>query len=297
MKKLIKKIWLLFVVLTMVYAGSAMGQTKVQVVTKTLDGQEKWTPGMKLEIVGENAVIHCESHAGSSILYEIEIIAKHPEKGIAEKDLKKVKWISGRQGKTLIMRNYIELAAGDARPESNLKVIWHIKIPESCPLTINNYFGEIMVENTRSTVNIISEFTSIELINTKGEITVDSKFGDISGRLLDGRVEIKSSRSNIHLEKAAGTINIHALLAQINLEIFTNLEALTIEAEKSEITLEAGNKFRYLLDLENTDFGKPAWMVFDPPGKKENIHKVNFNDLPDSPLIQIKQRIGTLEIK
>ena len=68
MEKIIIKIWLVFVLITEVFAGSAMGQTKIQVVTKTLDGQEKWTPGMKLEIVGENAVIHCESYAGSSIL-------------------------------------------------------------------------------------------------------------------------------------------------------------------------------------------------------------------------------------
>ncbi len=297
MEKIIIKIWLVFVLITEVFAGSAMGQTNIQVVTKTLDGQEKWTPGMKLEIVGENAVIHCESHAGSSILYEIEIIAKNADKEKAALDLKKVKWISGRQGKTLFMRNYLELAPGDARPESNLKVIWHIKIPETCPLTINNYFGEIAVENTKGTLKIASEFATIELINAKGEIKVESKFGDISGKLLDGRIEIKSSRSNIHLENVAGTITIDAMVAKINLERFIRLEALTIGAEKSEITLEAGNKFRYLLDLENTDFEKPAWMVFDPPGKKEDIRKVNFNDLSDRPLIQIKQSIGTLEIK
>jgi hypothetical protein len=277
--------------------STALGQTKVQVLTKTLDGHEKWTPGMKLEINGENAVIRCESHPGNSILYEIEIIAKHPEKEIAEKDLKKVKWISGWQGKTLFMRNYIELAAGDARPESSLKVIWHIKLPETCPLTINNYFGEIAVENTKSSLNIFSEFASIVIINVKGEIKVESKFGDILGKLIDGRIEIKSTRSDIHLEKAAGTILIDAVLAQLNLESFTNLEALNIEAKKSEISITAGNKFRYSLDLENVDFGKPAWMVFDLPGKKENIRTVNFNDLPDRPLIQIKQSIGTLEIK
>ncbi len=296
MKKIINIILLIFVLITAVFVSAAMGQTKVQVLTKTLDGHEKWTKGMKLEINGENAVIHCEAHPGNSITYEIEIIAKHADKERAENDLKKMKWISGRQGKTLFMRNYIELAAGDARPESSLKVIWHIKIPESCPLTINNYFGEITIENTNSTINIISEFASIELINTKGEIMVESKFGDISGKLMDGRIEIKSTRSNIHLEKAAGIIIIDAMLAQINLEDFTRLEVLNLEAEKSEISINTGNKFRYLLDLENTDFEKPAWMIYDPPDKNESIRKVNFIELPDRPIIQIKQSIGTLEI-
>ncbi len=85
--------------------------------------------------------------------------------------------------------------------------------------------------------------------------------------MLDGRIEINSNRSNIHLEKVSGTIDIDAAVAKINLENFTHLEALSIEAEKSEIRLEAGNKFRYILELDNTDFDKPVWMLFDPPEK------------------------------
>ena len=297
MKKTINTILLIFIVITTVFMSSAMGQTKVQVVTKTLNGLEKWTPGMKLEINGENAVINCESYTGKSISYEVQIISKNADKANAEVDLKKVKWISGKQGKTIFMRNYIELASGETRPESMLKVFWHIKIPEACPLTINTYFGEITVENTKNTLNINSEFASIELTNAKGEIKVESKFGDISGKLLDGRIDIKSNRSNIHLEKISGTINIDASVAKINLEHFTRLKALTIKAEKSEIALDAGREFRYIFELDNVDFKEPAWMIFDPPGKKENIRKVNFIKIPDNPLIQIKQSIGTLEIK
>jgi hypothetical protein len=296
MKKKINIIVLISIVIIKISIGNVFGQTTVQVVTKTIDGNEKWTAGVKLEVVGENAIIYCESHPGNSISYEIQIIAKHTDKEKAELDLKKMKWISGKQGKTLFMRNYIELASEDALPESMLKVIYHIKIPETCPLTINNYFGEITVENTKSTLNINSEFARIELINIQGEIKVETKFGDISGKFLNGLIEINSNRSNIQLEKLSGTIDIDAVVAEINLGVFTSLEALNIEAEKSKIKLEAGNKFRYILELDNTDFEKPVWMLFDPPEKKPNIQKVNFIDLPDKPLIQIKQRIGTLEI-
>ena len=297
MKKTIHNILLIFIVITTAFMGSAMGQTKVQVVTKTLNGLEKWTPGMKLEINGENAEIKCESWTGKSISYEVQIISKNADKAKAELDLKKAKWISGKQGKTIFMRNYIELASGETRPESMLKVIWHIKIPEACPLTINTYFGEITVENTKSTLNINSEFASIELANAKGEINVESKFGDISGELLDGRIDIKSNRSNIHLEKVSGTINIDASVAKINLERFTRLKALNITAEKSEIAFDSGREFRYIFELDNVDFKEPTWMIFDPPEKKESIRKVNFIKIPDNPLIQIKQSIGTLEIK
>lgn len=297
MEKIIDKIWLVFIFITTVFMSSVTGQTKVQVLTKTLEGQKKWTPAMKLEINGENAVIFCESYTGKSISFEIQIIAKHADKEKAELDLEKVKWISGIQGKTIFMRNYIELASGDARPESMLKVIYHIKIPENCPLTINNYFGEITVENTKGALNINSEFATITLGNVKGNLEVESKFGDISGKLLDGKIEIKSTRSDIYLEQVAGEIIIDASVTKINLEHFTKLESLTIKAEKSEIMLESGNKFRYFLDLDNTDFKKPNWMIFDPHEKKASIRKVNFIEHPNKPLIHIKQMIGILEIK
>jgi len=296
MKNSIHKIGFIFLAAILLFANRIDGQTNVQVVTKTLAGEEKWVAGMKLEINGENALIHCETHPEQSILYEIEIISKHSEKEKAENDLNKMKWVSGKQGKTLFMRNYIELASGDTKPESNLKVMYHIKFPEGCPLTINNYFGEIKVENTQSMLKINSEFAGIDLINAKGEIEVESKFGDISGKLLNGNIEVTSNRANIDFENISGTLKILATVARINLRSLSQIQSLSIEVEKSEISIDAGNEFRYFLDIKNTELEKPSWMTFDPDDKAENIHKVNFIKLPGNPLIQVKQNIGTLKI-
>jgi hypothetical protein len=60
MKKAYTKISIIFLVLIIVLVGRIYGQTTVQVVTKSVTGEEKWVPGMKLEINGENSEIHCE---------------------------------------------------------------------------------------------------------------------------------------------------------------------------------------------------------------------------------------------
>lgn len=297
MKKASTKISFIFLLLMTVLAGRIYGQTTVQVVTKSITGEEKWVPGMKLEINGENSEIHCETHAANTILYEVHLIAKHTDRKQAERDLKKQKWVKGMQGKKLLMRNYIELTQDDQRPESNLKAIYHIKIPETCPVSINNYFGEIIVKNTNGELNIDSEFTNITLKNTHGKIYIDSRLGDIMGALVGGRVDIRSNRSNVYLTGISGSITLDATIAKIKLDELGEITAINIEAEKSEVSLAANNKFRFLIDLNKVDFKKPDWLKPDPPAKEKDVMKINFELMPGSPLINIKLSIGTLNLK
>ncbi len=297
MKKSIHKIISIYLLLTFWSITLACAQTTIQVVTKTLLGEEKWTEGLKLELNSENAEIHCSTKSGNTISYEIQLIAKHASKELAESDLNKMKWITGRQGKTLFMRNYIELTPGDVRLESMLKVIYHIKIPEKCPLTINNYFGEITVKNTGNALTIKSEFATVTLNNIKGNIEIESKFGDITATSLHGNIQILSNRSNIKLSEISGLIDIEAMVAEISLDNIHNLNRLNITAEKSETRLSCGNNYRFVLGLKKVDFEKPDWMKMDTPQQNDIAQKANFNALPDHPIIEIKQTVGTLEIK
>jgi len=279
------------------FASQMFAQTTVQVVTKTLSGEEQWTPGMALEINGENAEIHCSGHTANTIVYEIQLVAKHPDKKIAEQDLKKLLWISGEQGKKFVMRNYIELTRDDQRPKSNLKAIYHIKVPSDCPLTINNYFGEISIENINGQLDINSEFAPIKLNNVNGTINIKSKFGDITSKAIGGHITIYSTRSNIDFTGINGTLEIEAEVSEIKFDDLGKIIALTIEAEKSEISISAGNHFRYLLDITNVDFERPVWMSPKTFNVEKDLIKVNLDSMPESPLISIKLNIGTLELK
>jgi hypothetical protein len=200
-------------------------------------------------------------------------------------------------GKKLLMRNYIELNQDDQRPESNLKTIYHIKIPKTCPVAINNYFGEIIVKNTNGELNIDSEFTNITLKNTRGTISIDSRLGDISGELVGGRVYIRSNRSNVDLTGISGSITLDATVAKIKLDKLGEITAINIEAEKSEVNLAANNQFRFLIEMNKVDFKKPDWLKPDPPAKEKDVMKLNFESMPGSPIINIKLSIGTLNLK
>jgi hypothetical protein len=297
MKKLSTRILFIFILTSLISTGKLSGQVTVQVLTKTMSGDEQWQPGMKLEVNGENAEIYCTSHDENTIQWEVQLIAKHPDKAIAEYDLKNLKLATGVMGKKLVLRNYIEIEKNKARPESNLKTIYHIKIPKDCPLIINNYFGKIDLENISGNLEINSEFAGISLNQVSGRTKIASTFGDINAEAISGWTDIESKRANITMTNISGTINIDASLAEIKLDEFNEITSLMLEAEKSEVIIIAENKFRWLLDFNNVEFSPPAWMK---PSINENAEKtieVNFTEMPSVPLIQISLNIGTLEIK
>ncbi|MCF8366189.1 MAG: hypothetical protein K9H16_10420 [Bacteroidales bacterium] len=297
MKNSIHKICFIFLAAILLFANRIDGQTNVQVVTKTLSGEERWTPGMKLEINGENAEIHCSAYSGASISWEVKLIARHADKSIAESDLDKLKWVKGKIGRKLMMRNYIELSADESKPQSNLKVIYNIKVPASCPISINNYFGEINIKNLKADLDINSEFAPVFINNFDGNLKAESNFGDIQGDSLAGKIVIISKRSNIKLRNISGNVDLDALFAEIDIHSCAQLSALNIEAEKSEINLSVNPDNRFLLDLENVEFFKPPWMNSKNTEIDGNTTKVNFADFSDHALINISLSIGTLEFK
>ena len=297
MKNVSTHILLVFILTSLVLVGNLRGQVTVQVLTKNIVGQEPWEPGMKLEINGENAEIHCTSHDENTIQWEVQLIAKHPDKDVAEKDLKSLELVSGEVGKKLVLRNYIEVENHETRPESNLKAIYQIKIPEGCPLIINNYFGKIVLEEISGNLDINSEFAGINLRNISGRTKIESNFGDINIDATSGWIDIESKRSNISISNISGTINIDASLAEIKLDEFNEITSIMLESEKSEINITTENKFRWLLDIDNVEFSPPEWMESQILEKPDKTIKINFTEMPTKPLIQISLNIGTLEIK
>jgi len=279
------------------FVSELTGQVSVQVITQTLNGEVPWEDGMKLEINGENAEIYCISHKEYSIVWEVQLIAKHPDKAIAKDDLEMLKLVTGEIGKKLLLRNYVEVENSNSRPESNLKAIYQIKIPEDCPLIINNYFGKISLERITGKLDVSSEFASINMKNISGRTKIESNLGDISADSIAGWFDIVSKRSNISMTNISGTQNINASLAKIELDQLNKITSFRLEAEKSEVVFNTVNKFRWMLDLDNIEFNQPEWMQVSITGSPGKTMEVNFTEMPEAPLLQVSLNIGTLEIK
>ena len=89
---------MIMILILALFAGNreAYSQTKVQVITQKQAKTFKWKPGQALEIIGERAEIYCTTHDLNTITIEVELIAKHKDKSVAEKDLKKLQLMMDR---------------------------------------------------------------------------------------------------------------------------------------------------------------------------------------------------------
>ena len=299
MRKSVKNIMFFVVALLIAQGSPSYAQVKVQVVTQTITKSIHWEPGMSLWVQAERAEIYVSTHPADTIELNIQFIAKNENRKAAEADLKKMKWLNETSGKKVFLRNYIELERNESRPESDIKVIYDIKVPENCAVNINNYFGKIDVENMISELMINSEFSGINLQNIRGKTAIETTFGDVSGRRINGDLQLVSKRSNIHLSGLSGSIGLHSILADIALSDLDEITEIKIDAEKSKINIRTGNfdKYYFQLDLTQAELDKPESMQFAVTKNEKETIKASFNNPDNHALISIDLEIGSLTIE
>ncbi len=278
--------------------NKAVAQEKVYVVTKTINKSIQWSPNMSLQLTGERAEIYCTTHTQNTIDVKIEIIAENEDKKTAEYDLNKMKWIDKVSGKTIYLRNYVEIARGETRPQSDLKVIINIVVPETCNVNMVNYFGKINVNNAHSTLSIESKFCPVRLKNITGIVNVNSYFGDISADNIAGTAKFTTNQSDIDLNGISGSLTIQSNLATISIGGMNHPDKTSIQATKSKLILETGDftKFSFKFDLDNTTINKPDAMKLNFINKDNAKILARFNAETNYPLIDIEFNTGTLII-
>lgn len=274
-------------------------QPNEQVVTREISKTIEWAPGMSIMLNGENAEIYCTSHQSNTVEIDLTIISRHRDRSRAEADLKKMKWLTEVKNHVLYVRNYIELARNDSKPESALKVIYHVSVPENSPLDIKDYFGKINIENFNSTLNIKSEFSQIDLKELAGATTINTVFGNVIATRIPGDLAITSNRSDIDISGLGGKLIITSTLAKISLCDLNPGATVGIEAEKSFINLKINesNTYTYQFDLINSSFKKPAGMFPDFSKNDQEAITANYHTGGKFPVISVNLNVGSLTIE
>ena len=270
--------------------------TSFQVVSKMVEQVLPYSPGYEVNIEGERAEILVDTWEKDEVKVVIEIIAKHPDRSIAEMDIEAVKFSIDQHGQQIYFRNYISPDSGKPAPESQLKTIYTVYLPADCPVYLKNFFGEASVSNLERLLRLQTEFTQIFLKNLHGDTEVDSRFGDVHGDGLYGTVSITSHRSDITLMNLEGDFDITSKYGIIKLFSDGSLVNMNIDADRSDvfffdphptrygylltahygtITAPTDLKFNY---IENTQPIKQA--VFSPGGESATISvKISFGDI------------------
>jgi hypothetical protein len=175
----------------------SFSQVKVQVVTQEVTRKIEWKTGMSVMLSGENAEIVCTSHPENTIDIYLTIISKHTDRSIAETDLQKMKWLVEEKDNKCYIRNYIELTRNEALPESAIRVICNVQVPDGCPVDVRNYFGKTDISGLKSGLSVHNDYGPVSLSGVICNVTVNSVFGDITVTGAIGTTSISSSHSLI----------------------------------------------------------------------------------------------------
>lgn len=285
-----------FALLPLMCVLAVRAQTPLQVVTKTIEQTLPYVPGYEVNIEGEKAEIIVETWQNNSVRVILELVSKHPDRKIAERDINAMKYSIDQHGKMIYFRNYISPDIGQPKTESQIKAIYTVHLPEDCPVYLKNHFGNATISNLNNLLRLQSEFGKIYLEDMSGDLFIQTRFGDVFGERICGNLQIDARRSDVTLREVSGACDIKSSYGIIKLFSDDSLLKLNIDAEKSDvyffdphptvygytltahygsITVPTDLKMNY---LENTSAMKRA--TFTPAREKALISvKISFGDI------------------
>jgi hypothetical protein len=271
-------------------------QTKLQVVKKNVTKTWPYKEGFEVNIEGEKAEIVVETWSKNEVKVDIILLAKHPDRAIAEKDLDAMHYVTEQHGKNIYFRNYIQVESGQEKPQASLQAIYTVTLPEECPVYLKNNFGDATVNNLTKYLKLNTKFTNVGLNNLSGETHLQTQFGDIEATGLNGKVFIDAKRSDVTLRDITGIFDITTQYGVLKLftdrsELALNIDAMrsdvyffdpnptangyALEAKYGNITAPSDLKFNY---IENTNVMKHV--TFQPDGQTATMSvKISFGDV------------------
>lgn len=222
-------------------ANVLFGQSDVQTITDEIVENFKYKPRNNIEINAERADIFITGADIEEIQIKAIVVSKNASKSEARTDLSKMKVLSEKLGKTIYLRNYISVKDLDNKPNSNLKVVFEIKLPRACPVNIKNSFGQIMVTNLNAQVVIDSKYTKIDLSYLEGNGKVKSVLGDVNMHSSYGEFQFDLSRCDVVLQNSDGNYSIDSKYGSVTATVKPELEKLVVVGETVDVNLNMEN--------------------------------------------------------
>ncbi|GJM32556.1 MAG: hypothetical protein DHS20C18_15570 [Saprospiraceae bacterium] len=278
----------------------SFAQTTQQVITKTIEKSFAYKKGYEVNIEGEKAEVTINTWDKAEVSVHMEIIAKHPKKDIAERDIEKVKYLTQRIKNKIYLRNYASIEAGETAIEASLSAKYTIYLPKDCPVYLKNYFGTATVSNLNNRLRINGQFSTIGLENIEGFIDVTTRFGDLLAQHLNGQMKINARRSDITLSDIKGSYDIQAQYGVIKIFSDDDLVDLRIDAEKSDVFLYNPNPalFSYALTANHGNISLPNTLKADLKENTPDIKKVEFRPRQELyPSITISVTFGNISVE
>ena len=293
MKKLF---YILFIACVLPFVAN--GQ-EVRSVSNEISEVFKYKKNTNIEINGERAEINIEGADIDQIEIKATIISKNSSEAEAKKDIKTMKVLLEKLGKTVYARNYISIKKDSDKPNSNLKVIFDIRLPMNCSVTINNAFGDIQMKNLNGSINLKTRYSKINLAYLEGEGRIESLLGDVNIHSSYGSYSFVMSRCDLVMENSSGSFNINSKYGKVSAAIQPELEKLIVVGVSVDVALivdDVSSSYYNLISkdgkIQIDDALNVDYKLFD----EDNIQKVELNKEIDCSTLSIDTQFGSISV-
>ncbi len=241
---------ILFIII-LCFAIPAFGQTKIQVVTRTITKTFDYRPGSILDIKAEKANVNVKASANGEIKIKLLLIAKNPSKEEAEADLKFCGYQFGESSNTISVSNFFDLKNNYKEISSNLSAKYEIEAPSGIILKLKNIYGETQITGVDAVIKLNSGFGQIKISNVSGNLDISSNYSDITVEAIKAITTIDAQNADISLKGIYNPVVIKNHYGIISLEqIFANT---SIKSEMSEINVLVENLQKFNFDCSVKD--------------------------------------------
>ena len=273
----------------------AQGQTKVHVITKTVEKSFVPDPGHTLKIEGESAKIKIESWTRQDVKVVMNLISKGVTKPVAEKELSYQKYAIDDIKDAYTIRNFLLVPKGLKELSTIQQTEITVWAPQNLTMAITNSFGEIQIDGYDGQINITSEYTDIQMKNTSGKLTANCNFGDLSLVSFSGELRLNLIHTETSITSLVGKATIETNLGDVAIKELGLGSSLYVSGIKSDITLSVKNlqDFYWSIRSKYGELKGPTVLT----SKVQSIKnlKVEYGD-PSRPQVRINTDFGEIAI-
>lgn len=278
----------LFIPFISVVFSAVHAQTKIQVVTKTIEKEIDYREGMRLNISAQKADVRVMGWNRPVLSFKLRLVAKHPDRRIAEKELIFMLYTL-KTGSEVKVDNRFKIPQSYGEVESNLKAYYEVFVPFRCPVVITNTFGETFVGQLQASLNVASEFGKITLENLAGLLEIESHYADVEANKLNVTLNGRLENANVNLMDVGGNGQLQSKYGKLRVVPNNDLNQLRINAARTEIVIEPRSMDDFAFDVE-TAFSK----IIVPNSHQAQLKKLLNKHVFDN---QAKSRHGTIMIR
>ncbi len=288
----------LLILLVLAIHWTTSGQEKLHVFTQTISKTFEIQEGITLEVNGEKALIKIKGTSSDKAVINLKLISKSLNKESAEQGLDIHAYKIDLAKGVLLVSNQISISKSKPTTDLILAVEMEISIPADMPFSVKNSYGQLLMEEVIGTKQILSSYGSISLLNIKGVTTLTSYYGDLTISELNGRTSLSLEFTPVELTGVSGFLNIKSSYSDILLTSINKIDAMSINASKSDVEFGIRDYKRYRY-FTQADFGElNLQSAHDSAIKKDISNRLVWTSgSPALPLIEIKSYFGNITLK